>query len=146
MSLLLRAFLAAGLVAAYSQVEPACHKEHFHHRIVHAGSRCAGALRAPKVAMLFLTRGEMPHEQLWRRWFGELDSVAFRGCMQNSSADQFVECALELELRHIDPIARQHLFSVRHQLLHRLHVMFGSLWLRHLVTGSVEQVAMRSKQ
>ena len=62
--------------------------------------------------MLFLTRGEMPHERLWRRWFGELDSVAFSGCKPDSSAEQFVECGLELELQQSDPIARQHLFSV----------------------------------
>ena len=45
MSLLLQALLAAGLVVACTVAEPACHKEHYHHRIVHAGSRCAGALR-----------------------------------------------------------------------------------------------------
>ena len=121
-SLLLLALLAAGSVVAHTKVEPACHKEHFHRRIVHTGSRCASALRAPKVAMLFLTRGDMPHERLWRRWFGELDSIAFRGCKQNSSADQFVECALELEQQHNDPIARQHLFSVHPQAQVRLRI------------------------
>ena len=69
--------------------------------------------------MLFLTRGEMPHERLWRRWFSELDSVAFSGCRPDSSAEQFVECGLQLELQQSDPIARQHLFSVRHKSHHR---------------------------
>jgi hypothetical protein len=28
-------------------------------------------LIASQVALLFLTRGEMPHEALWAKWFGE---------------------------------------------------------------------------
>jgi hypothetical protein len=34
---------------------------------------CGGALRIPKVALLFLTRGDMPHERVWRTW---LESAA----------------------------------------------------------------------
>eukprot|EP00884_Botryococcus_braunii_P000016 jgi/Botrbrau1/10014/Bobra.0012s0101.1 len=34
---------------------------------------CGATLRIPKVALLFLTRGEMPHERVWRAW---LESAA----------------------------------------------------------------------
>ena len=31
--------------------------------------QCAAALRMPKVALMFLTTGDMPHGKLWREWF-----------------------------------------------------------------------------
>ena len=32
---------------------------------------CAQLLGFPRIAMMFLTRGDMPHEQLWSDWFAE---------------------------------------------------------------------------
>lgn len=32
---------------------------------------CAQLLGFPRVALMFLTRGDMPHEQLWSDWFGD---------------------------------------------------------------------------
>ena len=75
------------------------------------------ALRMPKVALLFLVRGELPHRDLWWRWFEELGSLAFRGCMADWETDHFLECAHE---RRQDPISQQHLFSVRPWLGRRL--------------------------
>ena len=97
------------LLAAHAAPEPACTTLHRHLRTVHSSDHCAMALRAPKVALLFLVRGELPHKELWRRWFEELGSLAFRGCMAGET-DQFMECAHE---RRADPIPQQHLFSVR---------------------------------
>lgn len=38
--------------------------------------QCAAALRMPKVALMFLTTGDMPHGKLWREWF---ESIAGEG-------------------------------------------------------------------
>ena len=44
--------------------------------------QCAAALRMPKVALMFLTTGDMPHGKLWREWFesiaGELNGLGQR--------------------------------------------------------------------
>ena len=98
------------LTAQAAAPEPACTTLHRHLRTVPSSDLCAMALRAPKVALLFLMRGHVPHEKLWRRWFEELGSLAFRGCQADWETDQFMECTHE---RRPDPISQQHLFSVR---------------------------------
>ncbi|KAK9808849.1 hypothetical protein WJX72_005003 [[Myrmecia] bisecta] len=51
-----------------------------------SSDRCAAALRMPKVALMFLTRGDMPHERLWSDWFAggaglvSLDAVRTLAC------------------------------------------------------------------
>ena len=100
---------AVMLLTAHAASEPACTTLHRHLRTVHSSDHCAMALHAPKVALLFLMRGNVPHEKLWHRWFEELGSLAFRGCMTGET-DQFMECTHE---RRADPISQQHLFSVR---------------------------------
>ena len=37
-------------------------------QLASAPDHCGAALRMPRVAMLFLTRGPMPHEALWTAW------------------------------------------------------------------------------
>ena len=98
------------LLSAHAAPEPACTTLHRHLRTVHSSDHCAMALRMPKVALLFLVRGELPHKELWRRWFEELGSLAFRGCMADWETDHFMECAHE---RRADPISQQHLYSVQ---------------------------------
>ncbi|KAK9822232.1 hypothetical protein WJX81_002852 [Elliptochloris bilobata] len=43
-------------------------------QVADAAGRC-GELRVPKVALMFLTRGAMPHESLWKVWLGAADGV-----------------------------------------------------------------------
>ncbi len=38
---------------------------------------CAAALHLPKLALLFLTVGEMPHERLWSDWFASVKGKSF---------------------------------------------------------------------
>ena len=97
------------LLSVHAAPEPACIALHRHISTVHSSDHCAMALRMPKVALLFLVRGELPHKELWRRWFEELGSLAFRGCMAERT-DDFMECT---HARPPDPLSQQHLFSVR---------------------------------
>ena len=98
------------LVSVHAAPDPACIAFHRHPRTVHSSDHCALALHSPKVALLFLTRGELPHEKLWRRWFEDLGSLAFSGCMVDRETDYFMKCTQE---RRADPISQQHLFSVQ---------------------------------
>ena len=45
--------------------------------------QCAAALRMPKVALMFLTTGDMPHGKLWREWF---ESIAGEGPCRSAPA------------------------------------------------------------
>lgn len=50
------------------------------------GDPCSSSLRAPKVALMFLTRGPMHHEELWTRWLASAaglvpaDLLRFANC------------------------------------------------------------------
>lgn len=79
------------------------------------GDPCSSALRAPKVALMFLTRGPMHHEELWTRWLASAanlvpaDLLRFVNC-----TDSFVE-----QLRRMcqapqgaGALEAQHLFTV----------------------------------
>ena len=85
---------------------------------------CAQLFRIPKVAIMFLTKGEMPHEELWRMWFASAEGrlpyqqAADGVCAANSVAvaDALLDtmrqvCAPEAQ-GALSPILRQHLFSV----------------------------------
>ncbi|KAK9834873.1 hypothetical protein WJX81_005657 [Elliptochloris bilobata] len=65
-----------------------------------------------KVALLFMTYGDLPLERLWRRWFEGATGLVYRGC-QPESSEATSECFshLEAEENH-SPIASQHLFNV----------------------------------
>ena len=77
---------------------------------------CCSAQCASQVALLFLVRGAMHHEAIWRSWFegaGGLvpKSTAFAQCSDPASKD----CAYLLEQagsKHSNVLSRQHLFSV----------------------------------
>lgn len=110
--------LATLLAAPCSAAEPTCLRLQRALRPIRSEDHCAMAFEAPKVALLYLTRGEMPHEKVWRRWFSEVGRKAFTGCTYGPG-DHFLECSHD---RRSDPIAQQHLFSVRTGLglcLHR---------------------------
>lgn len=85
---------------------------------------CTQLFRIPKVAIMFLTKGNMPHEELWRMWFASAEGrlpyqqAADGVCAANSMA---VANALLETMRQVcapdaqglqSPIMRQHLFSV----------------------------------
>ncbi len=61
------------------------------------------------MALLFLTRGDMPLERVWRRWFEEVGDLAFSGCLEKPGSE-FLKCA---RARREDPIGRQQLYMVR---------------------------------
>lgn len=106
--------LASALVALCISVQAAtrtaCFRGHNHIRTVHNHDHCAHALHAPKVALLFLTTGPLPHEELWRRWFEDVGSLVYTGCADDYG-EHYLECAHE---RDGDPIGRQQLFTVPH--------------------------------
>lgn len=95
------------LGSASVQPSPACIRPQ-HYRTVPRDDRCAYGLRAPKVALLFLVRGDMPHEALWRRWFEDVDSAVFSSCAPRGSKKPGF-CS---QKERSNPIARQELFSV----------------------------------
>lgn len=85
---------------------------------------CAQLFRIPKVAIMFLTKGDMPHEQLWRMWFSSAEGrlpyqqAAEGVCAANNVAvaDALLDtmrqvCAPDAH-GAVSPIRRQHLFSV----------------------------------
>ncbi|KAK9842061.1 hypothetical protein WJX81_006609 [Elliptochloris bilobata] len=79
-------------------------------------ARCAAATGVPKVALLLLTRGALPHEGAWRLWFaaaaGEVPLAALRagGCSAKAFAD--VAAACSANALAADAIGNQHMFSV----------------------------------
>ena len=85
-------------------------------QLASAPDRCGIALRMPRVAMLFLTRGPMPHEALWTAWL-----AGARGHIQ-------AECAAAAVCSAEDPgelRAPTALFSSRrllcpHQCMHNM--------------------------
>lgn len=45
---------------------------------------CPEVLQVPKVAMLFLTQGPMPHEELWKRWLASIAGTIPTLCLGNA--------------------------------------------------------------
>lgn len=89
-------------------VVPSCLKASHHLRTVPAADECAYATRTPRVALLFLVKGYVPHERLWERWFRSIDSMVYAGCLPRGSAAP-AGCASRAG-RTV--IARQELFNV----------------------------------
>jgi hypothetical protein len=102
------AVLQALFATALAVSSPVCLGRNHHLRAVHLEDHCAMALHAPNVALLFLTRGDMPLEKIWRRWFDEVGDLAFSGCLDEYGSE-FLECAHK---RRADPIGRQQLYTV----------------------------------
>lgn len=99
--------------AAQGAAGPACSsKKHIIPKIVHRGDFCALSSHAPKVALLFLARGPVPYEPMWRRWFHEISHLAYSGCI-DGGGDHFADCKHE---RAATPIAQQHLYTVLYPL------------------------------
>jgi len=79
-------------------------------------ARCAAATGVPKVALLLLTRGSMPHEAAWALWFeaagGEVPLSALRagGCSARAYAD--VASACRADPAAPSAIGNQHMFSI----------------------------------
>jgi hypothetical protein len=79
-------------------------------------ARCAAATGVPKVALLLLTRGALPHEAAWALWFeaagGEVPLSALRagGCSARAYAD--VASACRADPAAPSAIGNQHMFSV----------------------------------
>ena len=65
-------------------------------------------MHAPRVALLFLVKGDMPHERLWERWFSSIDSTVYAGCVSQGSAAP-AGCASRAGT---SAIARQELYNV----------------------------------
>jgi hypothetical protein len=92
--------------------------------LARAPDACAAALELPQVALLFLTRGAMPHEAAWREWFraaagrapaAALAAAACAGGPRWEAAR--AACAGGADLTDpaadpLDAIARQSLFDV----------------------------------
>ena len=86
-----------------------------HYSVFLPADRCAHALHYPKVALLFLTMGEMPHEPLWRLWFEELGNLVYRGCDPDAveASEDCKNAAQRIGAqRDGHPIASQQLFNV----------------------------------
>ena len=49
---------------------------------------CGAMLHMPKVALMFLTRGPMPHEELWNRWLASAAGLVAVDCASNSLCSQ----------------------------------------------------------
>lgn len=70
----------------------------------------------PKVALLLLTRGALPHAAAWALWFaaaaGEVPLSALRagGCSAHAYAD--VAAACRADASALSAIGNQHMFSV----------------------------------
>ena len=85
-----------------------------------SGDACAQALGTPKVALLFLTQGDLWHEPTWRLWFrsaaGALPAGAVRGSVCGAEAGPLRElrqaCLPSRGQGDSAPIDQQHLFSV----------------------------------
>ncbi|KAK9813067.1 hypothetical protein WJX72_008331 [[Myrmecia] bisecta] len=81
----------------------------------HADS-CAAALQLPKVALMFLTRGDLYHEPTWRLWFQyaanlvPLDAVRAGQCSADRLHAISQHCASKRS--GSDALAQQHLFNV----------------------------------
>ena len=96
------------LAATQAASVPSCLKAQHHLRTVPAADQCAYATRTPRVALLFLVKGDMPHERLWERWFRSIDSTVYAGCMPRGSAAP-AGCTSRAGM---NAIARQELFNV----------------------------------
>ncbi len=49
---------------------------------------CGAMLQMPKVALMFLTRGPMPHEELWNRWLASAAGLVAVDCASSSLCSQ----------------------------------------------------------
>ena len=102
--------LLALCFAALAARGPVCDRKHHHPRAIYNADHCAHSLHAPKVALLFLTRGPLPFESVWRRWFHEVAGLAYTGCADGDH-DHVQLCGRD---READPIAQQHMYTVLH--------------------------------
>ena len=50
--------------------------------------QCGAMLQMPKVALMFLTRGPMPHEELWNRWLASAAGLVAVDCASSSLCSQ----------------------------------------------------------
>ncbi|PSC67186.1 beta-1,6-N-acetylglucosaminyltransferase enzyme [Micractinium conductrix] len=111
------------------------------------------ALGMPKVALLFLTIGDLYHEAAWRLWFasagGLLPARDAQATVCNASAEQFgkIQAACDAQQGAVahqtatpaaDPIAHQHLFSIYvHAPPFFEGYPSGSLWQGRLIPRRV---------
>ena len=112
----LTSMLLALCLIAQAARGPVCDRKHHHPRAIHTADHCAHSLHAPKVALLFLTRGPLPLEPVWRRWFLEIAGLAYTGCADGDN-DHVQKCGRE---READPIAQQHMYTVQQPMLSAL--------------------------
>ena len=52
--------------------------------LTHHADQCGALLQMPKVALMFLTRGPMPHEELWNRWLASAAGLVAVDCASAS--------------------------------------------------------------
>ena len=99
---------------------PTCVHHNLHRSVFHHGDRCAQSMQSSKIALLFLTKGDIALEPLWRRWFEDIEGLVYRGCKQ-AAAEASEDCRAHLHHRTAGtrdgPIASQHLFNVYVALL-----------------------------
>lgn len=69
--------------AGESLAAPALAKELQQH-----DDQCGALLQMPKVALMFLTRGPMPHEELWNRWLASAAGLVAVDCASASLCSQ----------------------------------------------------------
>ncbi len=94
--------------------KPACLQSE-HHQAAHVHDACANAFHTPQVALLFLTRGDLVHEPVWRRWFEEVHGLLYRGCRPGALEAPPDECRYDSHRQNVSGggvIASQHLFNV----------------------------------
>ena len=112
----LHVYIACTLLSGFCCSAPTCVHSNMHRSVIHRGDLCAHSMQTSKVALLFLTRGELPLEPLWRRWFEDIDGLVYRGCRPDA-AKAPEDCQTHLQhttsgLTCGGPIASQHLFNV----------------------------------
>ena len=93
-----------------------CVHSNLHRSVLHYGDRCAHSMQSSKIALMFLSREELPLEELWRRWFEDIDGLVYRGCKPDA-AEAPEDCRTHHQhkipaMTLGGPIASQHLFNV----------------------------------
>eukprot|EP00884_Botryococcus_braunii_P001790 jgi/Botrbrau1/11611/Bobra.0209s0002.1 len=80
---------------------------------------CSSSIASPKVAMLFLSKGELPHARTWEAWLGEAAGLLPADCVISAACGVDRRHSVDLYMHLLetcsvgdDVFSRQHLFSI----------------------------------
>lgn len=124
---------------------PTCVHHNLHRSVFHHGDRCAQSMQSLKIALLFLTKGEIALEPLWRRWFEDIEGLVYRGC-KPAAAEASEDCRAHLHHRPAGtgggPIASQHLFNVYEPYCHLSADVYSLAYCRTFTTLAVVKLLL----